>query len=124
MIRRPPRSTRTDTLFPTRRSSDLELDDRRDGLAHEALAGVALADPVADAGGLGDAAAHVGDRHAATQRVVGEAVDQEGETGAAAPLVAIRLAAAAEGVAGQTVVGPVRSPGRPQTTPFPPPWGP
>src|SRR3546814_6590692 len=25
MIRRPPRSTRTDTLFPTRRSSDLEL---------------------------------------------------------------------------------------------------
>src|SRR3546814_10241130 len=26
MIRRPPRSTRTDTLFPTRRSSDLNLD--------------------------------------------------------------------------------------------------
>src|SRR3546814_11364343 len=25
MIRRPPRSTRTDTLFPTRRSSDLEV---------------------------------------------------------------------------------------------------
>src|SRR3546814_10128319 len=25
MIRRPPRSTRTDTLFPTRRSSDLDL---------------------------------------------------------------------------------------------------
>src|SRR3546814_1673453 len=25
MIRRPPRSTRTDTLFPTRRSSDLEM---------------------------------------------------------------------------------------------------
>src|SRR3546814_14966913 len=25
MIRRPPRSTRTDTLFPTRRSSDLHL---------------------------------------------------------------------------------------------------
>src|SRR3546814_18646874 len=25
MIRRPPRSTRTDTLFPTRRSSDLRL---------------------------------------------------------------------------------------------------
>src|SRR3546814_18812842 len=32
-----------------------ELDDRRDRLAHEALAGVALADPVADAGGLGAA---------------------------------------------------------------------
>src|SRR3546814_4777144 len=30
MIRRPPRSTRTDTLFPTRRSSDLaERDDDR-----------------------------------------------------------------------------------------------
>src|SRR3546814_13632671 len=27
MIRRPPRSTRTDTLFPTRRSSDLLLED-------------------------------------------------------------------------------------------------
>src|SRR3546814_1533988 len=32
MIRRPPRSTRTDTLFPTRRSSDLDgaRQDRRD----------------------------------------------------------------------------------------------
>src|SRR3546814_11291492 len=118
MIRRPPRSTRTDTLFPTRRSSDLELDDRRDGLAHEALAGVALADPVADAGGLGDAAAHVGDRHAAHQRVVGEAVDQEGETGAAAPLVAISLEAAAEGVAGRRVVGPGRLPGRQKLSAF------
>src|SRR3546814_10646564 len=29
MIRRPPRSTRTDTLFPTRRSSDLPLEPRR-----------------------------------------------------------------------------------------------
>src|SRR3546814_14742214 len=29
MIRRPPRSTRTDTLFPTRRSSDLLLDATR-----------------------------------------------------------------------------------------------
>src|SRR3546814_11239603 len=26
MIRRPPRTTRTDTLFPTRRSSDLDID--------------------------------------------------------------------------------------------------
>src|SRR3546814_1298269 len=33
MIRRPPRSTRTDTLFPTRRSSDLiELNDEIFGL--------------------------------------------------------------------------------------------
>src|SRR3546814_14312205 len=29
MIRRPPRSTRTDTLFPTRRSSDLIVDQTR-----------------------------------------------------------------------------------------------
>src|SRR3546814_5632634 len=29
MIRRPPRSTRTDTSFPTRRSSDLRGSDRR-----------------------------------------------------------------------------------------------
>src|SRR3546814_2457075 len=31
MIRRPPRSTRTDTLFPTRRSSDLFLGLARPG---------------------------------------------------------------------------------------------
>src|SRR3546814_84390 len=29
MLRRPPRSTRTDTLFPTRRSSDLKITDTR-----------------------------------------------------------------------------------------------
>src|SRR3546814_17299612 len=34
-----------------------ELDDRPDGLAPEALAGVSLADPVPAAGGRGDAAA-------------------------------------------------------------------
>src|SRR3546814_12184265 len=34
MIRRPPRSTRTDTLFPTRRSSDLP-DEHRTGSAAE-----------------------------------------------------------------------------------------
>src|SRR3546814_5896781 len=28
MVRRPPRSTRTDTLFPSRRSSDLPIDER------------------------------------------------------------------------------------------------
>src|SRR3546814_6842698 len=52
MIRRPPRSTRTDTLFPTRRSSDLILLERRIAvraarvLQHvdqPALIGVALA---------------------------------------------------------------------------------
>src|SRR3546814_1229499 len=32
MIRRPPRSTRTDTLFPTRRSSDLPARQARPGL--------------------------------------------------------------------------------------------
>src|SRR3546814_11855833 len=31
MIRRPPRSTRTDTLFPTRRSSDLEAVEKTGG---------------------------------------------------------------------------------------------
>src|SRR3546814_2080660 len=59
MIRRPPRSTRTDTLFPTRRSSDLlgfvlgprinaagRLDDIRTGI--ECL----LAADAATAGGL------------------------------------------------------------------------
>src|SRR3546814_2047915 len=33
MIRRPPRSTRTDTLFPTRRSSDLARAEHRGALA-------------------------------------------------------------------------------------------
>src|SRR3546814_1786174 len=41
MIRRPPRSTRTDTLFPTRRSSDLvgqqHVREHRPGMELEAL---------------------------------------------------------------------------------------
>src|SRR3546814_14398193 len=41
MIRRPPRSTRTDTLFPTRRSSDLALSLA----AGMALAKIAAASP-------------------------------------------------------------------------------
>src|SRR3546814_1453211 len=32
MIRRPPRATRTDTSFPTRRSSDLHVDDIASGV--------------------------------------------------------------------------------------------
>src|SRR3546814_10211852 len=40
MIRRPPRSTRTDTPFPTRRSSDLYEGRERGGVdAHEVLRG-------------------------------------------------------------------------------------
>src|SRR3546814_2147262 len=36
MIRRPPRATRTDTLFPTRRSSDLvQAGESRDGHGRE-----------------------------------------------------------------------------------------
>src|SRR3546814_2837702 len=42
MIRRPPRSTRTDTSFPTRRSSDLQHD--RDDLRIDALAALDVAD--------------------------------------------------------------------------------
>src|SRR3546814_4143176 len=38
MIRRPPRSTRTDTLFPTRRSSDLPLRHRVRGLSRHVAA--------------------------------------------------------------------------------------
>src|SRR3546814_16218501 len=58
MIRRPPRSTRTDTLFPTRRSSDLFRRQRAHGAAqfggvrdHVArVAGMELADR--DHGGI------------------------------------------------------------------------
>src|SRR3546814_3103031 len=48
MIRRPPRSTRTDTLFPTRRSSDLPMDYIRAlGDAYEAEQGPAAKDAIA-----------------------------------------------------------------------------
>src|SRR3546814_3351091 len=46
MLRRPPRSTRTDTLFPSTtlfRSDLVGLRDRRDGCLHEHLAGHQLA---------------------------------------------------------------------------------
>src|SRR3546814_8888652 len=41
MIRRPPRSTRTDTLFPTRRSSDLEIEDMAEDFAADLSGSVA-----------------------------------------------------------------------------------
>src|SRR3546814_19974096 len=47
IIRRPPRSTRTDTLFPTRRSSDLGALPAGDQIAH-------LLDDIAVRKGLGD----------------------------------------------------------------------
>src|SRR3546814_18088129 len=47
MIRRPPRSTRTDTLFPSRRSSDLFLQDLR---LRVGVVGAAVAED--DDGGL------------------------------------------------------------------------
>src|SRR3546814_11644020 len=37
MLRRPPRSTRTDTLFPTRRSSDLDAEITRIQELHERM---------------------------------------------------------------------------------------
>src|SRR3546814_11559884 len=84
MIRRPPRSTRTDTLFPTRRSSDLaimaEPNERR---------GQALIDRLA--AGERDLAPHQllhrqfgGDPRAAARRPAGAIMERERQTKAAA----------------------------------------
>src|SRR3546814_1577106 len=64
MIRRPPRSTRTDTLFPTRRSSDLVMEmellvlDRRAGRLALAL------------GDVGELFGRCGDRPEIDRRIV------------------------------------------------------
>src|SRR3546814_4891728 len=48
MIRRPPRSTRTDTLFPTRRSSDLlcEAAARAEGFSRAELVATMAGEPL------------------------------------------------------------------------------
>src|SRR3546814_18035109 len=94
MIRRPPRSTRTDTLFPTRRSSDLGGD--ADVERHISINALTL-DVVgeADHRGLGDQrvehqrAFDLGGAHAVA-RDVDDVIDAAGY-----PVIAIRVAPAA-----------------------------
>jgi hypothetical protein len=54
-------------------------------LGHDALAREGPADPVAEAGGLGHAAAHIAEIDAAKQRIVAAAEQQEGIAGIVMP---------------------------------------
>src|SRR3546814_9439593 len=80
MIRRPPRSTRTDTLFPTRRSSDLDAlppaavaEDAGHGLAdgadEAADSGLHLARPWARAARIGGSSERIRPPIGTSQRI-------------------------------------------------------
>jgi len=68
-----------------------EFERRLEGLGHVALARMVGADPIADAGRLGDAAAHVVEPDAAEQTIVAPVQDVEG---VAAVLVPVERGAA------------------------------
>src|SRR5471030_3201419 len=79
---------------------------------HIAFAGIWCADPVADGACLRHAAADIGERQAADQRIVVVAKDQKRISKITALVVGITLEAAAEGAARQIVGRPGRLPGR------------
>src|SRR3546814_12839234 len=62
MIRRPPRSTRTDTLFPTRRSSDLQhVEEWRRHRENAGVIGIVRLDTLADRDDARAVRLHAGD---------------------------------------------------------------
>src|SRR5581483_1999668 len=91
-----------------------ELEARR----HVAPARVTLADPIAEAAGLGDAAAHVAEANAADQRIVLEAEHQETVALVGAPIGGVALEAAAKGAARQRIRRPARLPRRKEAPRF------
>src|SRR5690348_16314209 len=70
-----------------------EAQDELKARRHVAPARITLADPIAEAAGLGDAAAHVAETDAAHQRIVLEAKHQEAITLVGAPIGGIALEA-------------------------------
>src|SRR3546814_6530597 len=93
MIRRPPRSTRTDTLFPTRRSSDLALSLA----AGMALAKIAAASPDGlkqriDEAGLWPVNSQWRESNAPLLATVREAMRSEGHTSELQSLMRISYA--------------------------------
>src|SRR6185437_2566935 len=77
---------------------------------HVAFAGKRRADPIADAAGLGDAAADIGERQPADQRIVIAAKDQEGISEIAACILGVALEPPAERAACEIVRRPSRLP--------------
>ena len=82
--------------------SKAKREDQPQPFAHVALAGMRLADPIAEAGGLGDAAADIGEADAAQERVVVAAEEQEAVALVAAPIERVAREAAAEGARGDS----------------------
>src|SRR3546814_1842058 len=87
MIRRPPRSTRTDTSFPTRRSSDLRLGDFGNGLLVLALVAIAGTGQIGRAPG-GDAV----DRNVSTGKLGSHCLRSEEHTSELQSLMRISYA--------------------------------
>src|SRR3546814_10038745 len=79
MIRRPPRSTRTDTSFPTRRSSDLQVADGRPAPTRR----VAVRQQH-DRGGIGSALRQGDRREQHETRDIGPGEEREGQRGGGA----------------------------------------
>src|SRR5215211_3719944 len=106
-------------------SAEHERNERIDGRRHQAAARVGLADPITEASGLGDAAAHIGERQSAHQRIVGAAEQEERVGLVGAQILGVTLQAPPKGAARQIVVQPGRFPRRqelaallPQAGPF------
>src|SRR5690606_33822157 len=88
-----------------------EVQNGEEPLAHVALAGIGLADPVAEAAALGDPAAQVADGDAAQELLVARPQEEEA-VAPALPLVALVVAQApAIGAAAQGIGAPGGLPG-------------
>src|SRR5689334_19669882 len=87
-------------------------DERAQRSAHVALPRVRLADPVADAAGLGDAAAQIGKRDAPEQGVVLVAKNQKRVSLVGALILVVALEPAAKRGAGEIIRRPDRLPRR------------
>ena len=86
-------------------------DEQPDRLEHQAAAGIALADPVADLPGLGDAVADVAERDAADQRAALVLEDEERHRRAERVVLAVARKPLAPGGAVELVGRPARLPG-------------
>ena len=88
-----------------------EPQDRAGGVKGMAVAGVILADPVADSSGLADAAAHVAQVDPPDECVILPPEDEEGISEAEVEIPVVDAQPAAERAAGQVIGGPGRLPG-------------
>src|SRR5256885_9514278 len=92
--------------------AECERQQRTYRSAHVAAARIGLSDPISEAPGLRDAAAHVRQSQSAQQRLIGTAEDEEGIGLVGALVLGIAAQSASERSAGEIVGGPGRLPWR------------